>query len=254
MPLVTAAHLALAVTAGAAGGVVNAIAGGGSLVLYPALVAIGMPSVDANVTNTVAIWPGYLGNLMGLGPQAHLSRSHVRRLLVPALLGAVIGCVLLLNTSSAAFDVIVPFLVIGAALLLAAQPRLTSVLKAEHAQHRVVLFAAVFLAAIYGGYFGGGLGVILLAVLGLSLGTDIKVSNAVKSVLTPIVNVVAVLAFAVFGPVQWTLVAAVAPAALLGGVAGGKVAARVSEAALRRIVVVFGLSVGIWLAIRAARG
>lgn len=253
MSLVTPQHVALVAAAGGLGGMVNAIAGGGSLILYPALVAIGMPSVDANVTNSVGIWPGYVGNLVGLGPDVALSRGHVARLIAPAVIGSLIGCALLLATPSSSFDVIVPFLVIGAALLLAAQPRLSTLLKAEHVQHRVVVIGSVFLASIYGGYFGGGLGVILLAVLGLCLGTDLKVSNAVKSVLTPLVNVVAVLTFAVFGPVQWTLVAFTAPVALVGGILGGRVAALVSPAALRRIVVAFGLGVGVWLAVRAVR-
>jgi len=239
--------------AGCVGGVVNAVAGGGSLVLYPALVAIGMPSVDANVTNSVAIWPGYLGNLVGLGPDVALSRGHVVRLLAPAVVGSLIGCVLLLHTPSSSFDIIVPFLVIAASLLLAAQSRLSDLLKAEHVQHPVVVTIAVLLAAVYGGYFGGGLGVIYLAVLGLCLGTDLKVTNSVKSVLTPVVNIVAVLMFAAFGPVSWTLVAWIAPASLVGSVMGGRLAQRVSAAALRRIVVVFGLGVGVWLAVRALR-
>jgi len=251
MPDLSAIDYAVAVTAGLAGGAVNAIAGGGSLVLYPALVAVGLPSVDANVTNTIAIWPGYLGNLLGLGSEVHESRPFVARLLLPSIIGAAIGCVLLLQTPNDSFDVIVPFLVIGATLLLAFGPKLSTLLKAEHAQHQVALLTAVFLASIYGGYFGGGLGVILLAVLGLSLGQGLKVANALKGVLTPIVNIVAVLAFALFGPVHWTLVAAVAPAALIGGTVGGRTVARIDEQRLRQIVVVFGLTVGAWLLFRA---
>lgn len=231
----------------------NAVAGGGSLVLYPALVAIGLPSVEANVTNSVALWPGYAGNVLGLGGQVGQNAATIRRLAVPSVIGSGIGCALLLMTPSNAFDVLVPFLVISASLLLAAQPRLTSALSTARAQHPASALLATGFAAVYGGYFGGGLGVVLLAVLGLTLGSGLKVANAVKGGLSLLINTVAILAFALFGPVHWLLAIAIAPAALLGGALGGRFASRINEHVLRRIVVVFGLAVGVWLAFRAAR-
>jgi len=243
----------LGVTAGLVGGWVNSVAGGGSLVLYPALVAIGLPSVDANVTNSVALWPGYAGNVLGLGGQVRDNSAVIKRLSIPSVIGSALGCALLLLTPGRAFDVLVPFLVIAASVLLAVQPRLQDVLSAPHAQHPVTLMVTTGLAAVYGGYFGGGLGVILLAVLGLTLGAEMRVANAVKGGLSLLINAVAVVAFAIFGPVHCLLAAIIAPTTLLGGVAGGRFASSVNETSLRRIVVVFGLAVGVWLAIHAAR-
>lgn len=249
----TFADYAVSVGAGLIGGWVNSVAGGGSLVLYPALIAAGLPSVDANVTNSVALWPGYAGNLLGLGSSFSDNAAHLRRLAVPAVVGAVVGCVLLLITPGRAFDVVVPFLVIAASLLLAAQPRLKAAISGEHGLHPAVLLLSVGAASVYGGYFGGGLGVILLAVLGLTLGSGIRVANAVKGGLSLLVNTVSVAVFALFGPVHWGLALAVAPATLVGGAVGGRFASGVNETALRRLVVAFGLAVGVWLGYRAMR-
>ncbi|CAN5572807.1 sulfite exporter TauE/SafE family protein [soil metagenome] len=251
MTALTLADYLLGAGAALVAGGVNSVAGGGSLILYPALVAVGLPSVDANVTNSVGLWPGYAGNIVGLGPSVSENAGAIRRLAVPSVIGAAAGCALLLVTPSRAFDVVVPFLVIGASLLLAAQPRLKAALNAEHGLHPTVMMVSTGAAAVYGGYFGGGLGVILLAVLGLTLGSGIRVANAIKGGLSLLINTVSVIAFAAFGPVHWTLVAAVAPAALVGGLVGGRFAARVNEVALRRLVVAFGLAVGAWLAFRA---
>ena len=250
---VTFADYVLCVGAGLVGGWVNSVAGGGSLVLYPALVAVGLPSVDANVTNSVALWPGYAGNVVGLGSTFSANTQHLTRLAIPSIVGAVLGCALLLMTPSRAFDVVVPFLVIGASLLLAAQPRLQRALAEGQSLHPAVLLLSVGAAAIYGGYFGGGLGVILLAVLGLTLGSGLQVANAVKGGLSLLINTVSVVAFAVFGPVHWTLALAVVPGSLVGGVVGGRYVSGIEESVLRRVVVVFGLAVGGWLGYRAMR-
>jgi uncharacterized membrane protein YfcA len=247
----TAAGYTVAVIAGLVAGWVNAVAGGGSLILYPALVSIGLPSVDANVTNSVALWPGYAGNVVGLGQQVSDASHLIWRLTLPAALGAAVGCALLLVTPTGIFDVVVPFLVVAASLLLAFQPRLAEVFRTEHAQHPATSILATGLAAVYGGYFGGGLGVILLAVLGLTLGVGIRIANAVKGGLSLLINTVTVLGFALFGPVHWLLVAAVAPATLVGGTIGGRFAATVEENLLRRVVAGFGLAVGLWLGFRA---
>lgn len=247
----TSADFAVCVGAGLIGGWINSVAGGGSLILYPALVASGLPSVNANVTNSVSLWPGYAGNMVGLGPAARENAPTMQRLAAPSVIGAVVGCALLLVTPTRAFDLLVPFLVIGASLLLAWQPRLQKALNKDRAQHPATLLISTGLAAVYGGYFGGGLGVILLAVLGLTLGAGLRVSNAVKGGLSLLINTVSVVVFAFFGPVSWALVAAVAPATLIGGLIGGRFASTVDEARLRVVVVTFGLAVGGWLAVRA---
>jgi uncharacterized membrane protein YfcA len=240
--------------AGFLAGGINALAGGGSLVLYPALVAVGLPSVPANVTNSVALWPGYFGNLLGLGPTLHEARPDITRLFVPAMIGSGVGSAALLLTPSGAFDIAVPFLVFGAALLLLLQPRLRRLVDARpHARRARALQLTTLVAGVYGGYFGGGLGVILLAVLGLTLGSALRTANAVKGGLTFLISTVTVVAFAIFGEVAWLMVVAVAPAALLGGAIGGRFASTMSERLLRRLVIGFGFAMAGWLGYRAAR-
>jgi uncharacterized membrane protein YfcA len=248
---VTAADIVLLCGAGLAGGIVNSIAGGGSLLVFPALVATGLGTVAANVTNSVALWPGYVGTLFGLGSLVSTQARRARGLAPAACIGAAAGCALLLSTPARAFNVIVPFLVIGASLLVAAQPAITRRVSSEHESHPRVLVIAVGIGAVYGGYFGGGLGVILLAVIGLTLFQPLRETNALKSIVSLIVATVSLVAFAIFGPVHWTEVAITAPTALIGGVLGGRLAAVVNERALRVAIVAFGLGVGVWLALRA---
>ncbi|WSQ06771.1 sulfite exporter TauE/SafE family protein [Streptomyces sp. NBC_01231] len=235
--------------AGLAGGFVNSIAGGGSLLLFPALVAGGLGTVAANVTNSVALWPGYLGNVAALRGSSR--PSSVRSLAVVSAGGAAAGCALLLLTPSRVFSVAVPFLVLGASALLAFQPRLRALLGAAHGDHRVRLYTGTFAAAVYGGYFGGGLGLILMALLGLTLSAPLAQVNVLKGTLQLVVATVSLLVFALLGPVNWMIALVVAPASLAGGVLGGRLATRLSEPVLRSVVVGFGVLAGVWLAVRA---
>ena len=245
-----AGDLALVSSAGLIGGFVNAIAGGGSLLLFPALVATGMGTVPANVTNSVALWPGYIGNVVALGPDTRPRRSQWQVLLVSAL-GAGAGCALLLLTPASAFDVVVPFLVLGATALLAFQPRIKRALGGHGADRHGALLAGAFAGAVYGGYFGGGLGVILMALLGLTMAAPLMKVNALKATLQLLVATVSLIAFALFGPVDWAAALLIAPLSLLGGVIGGRLVRRLSEPLLRACVVAFGFAVGVWLAVRA---
>jgi len=245
------ADIALLCGAGLLGGLANSIAGGGSLLVFPALVATGLGTVAANVTNSVALWPGYVGTLFGLGPLVNTQTRRARELALVACLGAAAGCAVLLLTPARAFTVVVPFLVIGASTLVAAQPVIARHIGASHVSRPRVLLIAVGASAVYGGYFGGGLGVILLAVLGLTIVAPLRETNALKSIIQLIVATVALVAFAIFGPVHWLEVAIVAPTALLGGMLGGRLAAVINERLLRIAIVVFGLAIGTWLAVRA---
>jgi uncharacterized protein len=242
--------LALVSGAGLVGGFVNAIAGGGSLLLFPALVATGMGTVAANVTNSVALWPGYVGNVIALGPRARPRLAQWRVFLVSAV-GAVLGCVLLLSTPASAFDVVVPFLVLGASALLALQPRIKRAMGGESRNRHGHLLAGAFFGAVYGGYFGGGLGVILMGLLGLTMAAPLIEVNALKGLLQLLVSTVTLIVFALFGPVDWVAVLLVAPLALVGGAIGGRLVRHLSEPVLRACVVAFGVAVGIWLLARA---
>ena len=249
----TAADAVLIAVAGFLAGGVNAVAGGGSLISFPALVASGLPTLDANVTNTTAVWPGYLGSAVAYRSELADQRPRLRRLGVTAVLGGAAGSVLLLAAPDAVFDAVVPFLVLFGSLLLLAQPRIGAYVLARAATARrdaVQLHAAVFVAAVYGAYFGGGLGVILLAVLGIFVADHLQRLNALKSAMSLIINTIALAAFALFGPVHWLSVAIVAPASLAGGYVGGRAARRLSPDALRVTVVVFGIVVAVWLFLR----
>jgi len=245
-----AGQIALVGSAGLVGGFVNSIAGGGSLLLFPALIAGGLGTVSANVTNSIALWPGYVGNVAALGTADRPGRVHAPVYLVAAA-GAAAGCALLLLTPASAFSVVVPFLVLGASGLLAVQPRLKQRLGGTTSHRPGSLLAGSALGAVYGGYFGGGLGVILMALLGLTVSAPLGQVNVLKGILQLLIATVSLVAFALFGPVDWTAVAIVAPLSLIGGILGGKLAQRLSERVLRTSVVAFGVFVGIWLAIRA---
>jgi uncharacterized membrane protein YfcA len=245
----------LAIAAGVAflAGGINSIAGGGSLILFPTLVALGLPTVDANVTNSVAQWPGYLGGVAGFREEYVGQRGRLTRFGVVAALGGIAGCVLLLTTPTAAFDVVVPVLVLLASLLLAVQPFVTKRLrKAEdvgRTRDPVWVYVALFFATVYGGYFGGALGVILVGVLGLAL-HRLKLANALKSALSAITATVTLVIFGIFGPVHWLVVAVAAPASLLGGFLGARIATRIPTTPLRLLIVVFGVAVSIYLFLR----
>lgn len=242
--------------AGFAAGAINAVAGGGSLVSFPALLAAGYHAKPANVTNSVALWPGYLGGTLGYRREAATQRQRVVALLLPSIFGAVAGSIILLETPESAFETIVPFLILFACLLLAVQGSV-----ADFAvRHRVtsrgpdhippVLVGAVFVLAVYGAYFGAGLGILTLAVLGILLPDDLQRSNALKGILSMIINAVAVAWFAAFGPVQWPPAALMAVAALGGGYFGAGVARRLGASWLRRAVIAYGIIVAVVIWIR----
>ncbi|MDO8614450.1 MAG: sulfite exporter TauE/SafE family protein [Dehalococcoidia bacterium] len=232
-----------------AAGAINAVAGGGSLISFPALVAAGYAAKTANVTNTVALWPGYLGGSLNYRSELSRQRRRVLLLLLPAVLGALAGSAVLLATSEDAFEVVVPFLILFAAGLMLFQERLAAFAATHHLRSRgeghvpVLLLAVTFLGAIYGAYFGAGLGIILLAFLSILLPDDVQHSNALKGMLSLMINAVAVASFAAFGPVEWRPALLMAVGALAGGYLGVYAARALGAAWLRRAVVVYGVVV-----------
>jgi uncharacterized protein len=224
-------------------GAVNALAGGGTLITFPMLTAVGIPAVAANVTNTVALCPGYLG---GTFAQLGDLSGNKRRLWLFAsvgVLGGIAGGVLLLNTGEQLFRSLVPWLILFAAGLLAVQNPLRAwlVRSARHSgslkAHEIWAALPVILAAVYGGYFGAGLSVIVLAVLGLVLDESLTRLNALKQVIAFSTNIAAAIFFLFSGQVVWTVSLVMAVCALLGGILGGRLAGRVQPAVLRWMVV-----------------
>jgi uncharacterized protein len=247
---VSAVDLLLVAGVALLAGGINSIAGGGSLILFPTLVALGLGTVAANVTNSVAQWPGYLGGVAGFRDEYAGQRGRLLRFGAVAVLGGTAGSVLLLTTPSEAFDVVVPVLVLMASLLLAVQPLLTARLQRDEGdgslRDPVWLYVALFLATVYGGYFGGALGVILVGVLGVGL-HRLKLANALKSALSAVTATVTLI---VFGPIDWLVVAVAAPASLVGGFLGARIATRIPTTPLRVIIVAFGVAVSIYLFFR----
>jgi uncharacterized membrane protein YfcA len=248
---VTPTDVLVLVLAGLAAGSINAVAGGGSLVSFPTLIALGLPPLSANVTNSVAVWPGYVGTSWGYRRELRHQRRRFSALVPSALLGATAGSALLLLTSEQLFERVVPFLVLLGALLLAVQGRVTDHVRSWPGAgadiRSALLHAGMLVAAAYGAYFGGGLGVVLLAALGLFLEDTLQHLNALKSVLSLLINAVALVAFSLFGPVVWSAVAVLAPAALAGGYLGARAARRLRPDVLRAVVVVFAVAVALAL-------
>ena len=241
----------LLAAAGLAAGAINTVAGGGSLVSFPALLLAGYPTLTANATNLIAVTPGYIGGTLGYRRELAGQSHRVRRLGAAAGLGALAGTVILLTTPEHAFEAVVPYLVLLAVVLLLAQPHLV---RARHARVGAapreggpLLLGSIFLGGIYGGYFGAGLGIMLLALMAILIEDDLQRLNAVKGVLSLIVSLAAAVVLAVFGPVDWRACAIIAVASLLGGRLGAGVARRMSPVVLRRVVAVYGAGVAVAL-------
>lgn len=227
-------------------GAINAVAGGGSLISFPALVAVGYTPKVANITNSVAMWPGYIGGSIGYAQQLSGQRRRVLLLTTPSILGAIAGSALLLYTSADSFEAIVPFLILFAAGLMAVQPRLAAWMAhrregREQGDVNLEVLAAVFVLAIYGAYFGAGLGILTLAVLAILLPDDLHRSNALKGLLSVIINAAAVVYFAIWGPVEWVPALVMAGAALAGGYLGVGWARRLSQQRLRQAVIAYAV-------------
>ncbi len=236
--------------AGLVAGGVNAVAGGGSLLVFPALLAVGFPPLAANVTNSVAQWPGYVGIVAGARQELAGQRRRILMTSAVAVGGSAVGCVLLLTLPGAVFDTVVPVLVLLASALMAASPQIKRWIGTPGPgapDRTAVLLPAVFLAAVYGGYFGGALGVILIATLSLCAHDELVRLNALKGLLSLVIASVTVVIFALGAPVDWLAVALLAPATLVGGFLGARLARRLPEPVLRWSVVVLGLAVGIYL-------
>ncbi len=246
----------LAALAAIAAGLINALAGGGTLITFPVLLAVGLPAVSANVTNTVALLPGYLGGTMAQANDLKGQRKRLWLLIPAGALGGLVGGILLLQTGEKLFTQLVPFLILIASALLAIQNPVRKWLsrRQESGSGRPVneywAFLPVFLAAIYGGYFGAGLSVIVLAVLGLVINENLTRLNAIKQVIAFAANTAAALFFVFSGKVNWIFALVMAVGALLGGSLGGRIAGRVKPSTLRWLVVAVGFIVGMIYLVR----
>ena len=235
---------------GIAAGIFNGVAGGGTLLTFPALLAVGVPALTANITSAVGIVPSYLGSITGFRRELIGQWPRVRSLLVALLLGGGLGASLLLTTPATSFRSIVPWLVLGATLLFALQPlvvKLLQDLRADHPSRRILLQVGTFLIAVYGGYFGAAMGVMMLAVFGIALTESLVRVNSLRAVCSVIVCLLVAVIFLLHGQVAWLPAALIAGGTLIGGWIGATVARRLPPIALRIIVVVIGTATALSL-------
>lgn len=232
--------------AGFAAGVINALAGGGSLVSFPALVAMGIPAVAANVTNTVALVPGYLAGSWAQREDLRPQLAQARMLSLVVAAGGLAGSILLVTLPAAAFRESVPYLILLSCGLLAFGDRLgPKARRRPDGQHAALLVVSLFLGAVYGGFFGAGLGIMILALLGLFSSEPLTKLNALKQALSFVINVVAAVFFLFSGRTVWSVVPIMAAGSLLGGAAGGRLVRVISGQVLRRIVVIAGVVIAV---------
>jgi len=235
-----------------AGGAVNALAGGGTLITFPMLTAVGIPAIAANVTNTVALCPGYLGATIAQMKDLRGQGTRLLLLIPASVLGGIMGGILLLKTGEHLFRALVPFLILFATGLIAFQDPLRKRIMRRVGQttepaavRGVWIVLPVIPAAMYGGYFGAGVSVMVLAVLGLVLDDTLARLNALKQAVAFSINIAAAIFFLFSGQVVWAAAAVMAVGAMIGGVLGGRLAGRISSILLRRIVVTIGVVVSL---------
>jgi hypothetical protein len=237
--------------AAVAAGAVNALAGGGTLITFPMLTFLGVPAVMANVTNTVALCPGYFGGTLAQWKDLRGQKARLWIVVPASIIGGVIGGFLLLRTGERVFRELVPYLILLASLLLAIQDPVRAWLARRLGESgsgtgmEKLAWLPVGLASIYGGYFGAGLSVIVLAALGVTLEDSLTRLNALKQAVAFSVNVAAAIFFLFSDQVLWSAVLVMAVGALIGGTLGGRLAGRIKPATLRWTVVIIGVLISI---------
>jgi uncharacterized membrane protein YfcA len=233
--------------AGLAAGTINVVVGSGTLITFPVLLAFGYAPVTANVSNTVGLVPGSVSGAVGYRLELAGQARRARRLGVVSVAGGISGAVLLLALPSSAFKAIVPVFIVGALALTLAQPRLNRWLAVRRVDLRgehmhLLTMAAVYVVGVYGGYFGAAQGILLLAILGVTLAQDLQRTNALKNVLAALVNGVAAIYFIFAADVRWAPAAIIAGASIIGGQVGARYGRRLPPRGLRALIVVVGIA------------
>ena len=233
------------------GGAINSVAGGGSFLSFPALLFVGVPPIVANATNNTAMWVGVIGSARGYRREIAEQRRLIAPLFVVSLVGATLGALLLLRTPSTLFERMVPWLLLAEVALFAFGPRIVAAERAR-AEHKAswVQLAAQFGVAIYGGYFGAGMGYAMLALLAFFPLPSVHAANGIKNALAIAINGIAIVPFAIARVIWWPQAILMAAAAMLGGYVGARLALRVSSEAMRAAVIVLGITMAVVLFFR----
>lgn len=238
--------LIIALSAAFAAGLINAVAGGGTLVSFPVLMALGLPPVAANVTNTVALCPGYFGGIFAQRKDFAAQKKRLYTILPLSILGGIAGGLILLNTGEKAFDGIVPYLIFLACFLLAVQVPVKKWMQSRVGKthdtlvKRIGAATLLFLASVYGGYFGAGVSVIVIAILGLIYDDSLTSLNVLKQAISFSINISAAIYFSFSGKVDWIFALVMMFGAVTGGLLGGKFAGQIKPGVLRWIVILVG--------------
>jgi len=230
--------------AGLVGGGLNAVAGGGSLITYPTLMAVGVPPLLANATNGIAVAPAYAAAAVGSRENLRGQKRRALSLIPTALVASVCGALLLLNTPHSVFEAIVPFLVLAATVLMAIGPwvnRRVTKLNGGRALHPAVLHIGVFAGCLYGSYFNAALGLILMAVIAMGVSETLGRVGALKNFCTMLVGVVTSVMYGIWADVAWGAIGVLVPATFIGGYIGARVFQRIPERPLRIAIVAYGL-------------
>lgn len=248
----------LVVTAGvgALAAALNSVAGGGTLISFPYLtLGLGLPALQANATNTVSLWPGSLAGGLGFGDHIETTKKHFWRLLAPTALGSAVGAALLLHTSKVVFNWLVPVLIALASLALFLQPQVKALAASRHGgPHPVAGVATQALVAVYGGYFGAGMGMMMLGSFAVTMDADIHSMNAVKNWLGTVINLVAAGVFLASGIVSLPVALTLTVGSVAGGFLGAKLSQRFDSEKLRLVICAYGSLMAAFYAYRAATG
>lgn len=242
------------------GGAANSVAGGGMLLVFPALLGLGVPPMAANATSTVALWPGGLSSMLGYRGALRGTRAWVRALVGPSLIGGAIGAWLLVRSTDAQFKALVPWLVLAATVLFLLQKRIGAWLRVRIGGRAQLVtdddlppppgawaMLVQFAVAIYGGYFGAGAGIMMLAAFGLLGLTNVHQMNGMKNFLALLFNFVAIVTFSISGLVQWPIAVLMAVGSAVGGHYAARYAQRTNQEVVRQLIGVIGIGTALWL-------
>lgn len=241
--------LGIAFLAAVAAGLINAVAGGGTLISFPVLMALGLSPVSANVTNTIGLCPGYFGGIFAQRKDLPGQKKRLTLLLPLSIAGGIAGGVLLVQTGENSFGALVPWLILVASLLLAVQVPVKRWLQSRAGKTgpgtavSIGAFILIFLAAVYGGYFGAGVSIIVIAVLGLIYDDSFTSLNVLKQAISFSINISAAVYFLFFGMAEWLVVLVMAAGSITGGLAGGSFVGAINPDTLRYVVVCIGITV-----------
>ena len=246
-------RLSILLLAGVAAGIANGVAGGGNFITFPTLLGLGIPALQANLSTSVGVVPSYLGSLRLYRHDLARHRALIRTLLPPCVVGTLTGCALLLNGSPSTFRSVVPYLIGAGTVLFGASPLITRALAnvdQAHPLRRWSLYVGLFLISVYGGYFGAGIGILLLAVMALALPLEIDELQGLRNILSIIINACAAIVFIIHGHLAVQAVTMLLIGTLIGGWLGALFIVRLSPTAVRVLVIVVGVATTIKLAIR----